>query len=360
MASFPSFPDADPATAAPLRVVLLGLGTVGTGVFQLLRQHPHVFDVRRIVVRTPSRARDLAVPRELLSTNLWDAINEPADLVIELVGGVAPVGDVVQAALLGGRAVVSANKALVAQRWRALSRFTTGVERRLRYSAAVGGEVPVLETVESLAHEVSAVRAVINGTCNFVLDRLEGGASLDEAVREAQAQGFAEADPRGDLSGADAAHKLELIARSAFRVAGPLRFNVSGIEAVSAGDIAKAREAGRRLRLVASCELEGDQVRGRVRLEALSEDDYLAPTSAEQNRVEIVKRDGERVRLQGKGAGRWPTARSVLSDVRAHLRAQLILASTRREHHARHVEALERRSLLEDELAAHQAVVAGE
>ena len=360
MASFNSFADTDSVTAAPLRVVLLGLGTVGTGVFQLLRQHPHVFDVRRVVVRNLARSRDVAVPRELLSTNLWDAINEPADLVIELVGGVAPVGDVVQAALLGGRAVVSANKALVAQRWRALARFTGGIERRLRYSAAVGGEVPVLESVESLTHEVAAVRAVINGTCNFVLDRIEAGAALEEAVREAQARGFAEADPRGDLSGADAAHKLELIARSAFRVAGPLRFDVSGIENVRLEDIASARATDRRLRLVASCELDGDEVRGRVRLEALSQSDYLAATSAEQNRVEILKRDGERVRLQGQGAGRWPTARSVLSDVRAHLRAQLVLASTRREHHARHVEALERRSLLEDELAAHQAVVAGE
>jgi homoserine dehydrogenase len=300
------------------------------------------------------------VPRELLSTNLWDAINEPAELVIELTGAVQTVGEVVHAALLGERTVITANKALVAQRWRQLGRFAAGSNPRLRFSAAVGGEVPVLETVQRLASRsaIARVRGVINGTCNFILDRLEAGVRFDDAVREAQARGFAEADPRADLSGEDAAHKLELIARTAFHRGDALRFDIHGIEGVSHEDIAEARVSNRRIRLVATCVGIADQVSGNVGVDALAPEDYLAAARGEENRVEIETRDGEIVRLSGRGAGRWPTARSVLSDVHAHLRAQLNVASTRREQHARRIETLG--SSLNDELALHQAVVAGE
>jgi len=347
------------AGAAPIRVVLLGLGTVGSGVYQLLAQRPDVFDIRRVVVRNRSRDRDVAVDPQLLSTNLWDAINEPADLVIEVVGGVGPVGDVVQAALLSGRTVITANKALIARRWRQFARFATGPDRQLRFSAAVGGEVPVLESIEHALSRsaITSVRGVINGTCNFVLDQLEQGESLSAAVRQAQERGFAEADPRGDLEGEDAAHKLELIARTAFRFSDVLRFEVSGIDKLSPDLVQAARREGGRIRLVASCTASADGIRGCVRAERLKADDYLAATSAEENRVEIHSAEGAPVRLSGKGAGRWPTARSVLSDVHAHLQAQLSLASTRRDQHARRFAALER--LLEDQLAPHHAVVAG-
>ncbi len=343
------------AGAAPLRVVLLGLGTVGGGVYQLLARQPEIFDVRRVVVRNRARVRDVQVPRELLSTNLWDAINEPAELVIEVVGGITPVGDVVQAALLADRTVISANKALVSRRWRSLSRFASGPDRSLRFSAAVGGELPVLETLESLRERgVASVRGVVNGTCNFILDSLESGGSFADAVRLAQERGFAEADPRSDLSGEDAAHKLELIARTAFLHGDALRVRTSGIEGITPAQTAAARAAGRRLRLVASCSRTAAGVDAEVSVVTLPDDDYLAGTRAEENRVEILGTDGRVVRLAGKGAGRWPTARSVLADVHAHLRAQLAAASSRREQHARRI------VLLEDELALHQAVVARE
>lgn len=348
------------ATPAPLRVVLLGLGTVGGGVYQLLARRPDVFDIRRIVVRNRTRVRDVIVPRELLSTNLWEAINEPADLVIEMTGAVRTVGEVVHAALLGERTVITANKVLVARRWRQLGRFATGNNPRLRFSAAVGGEVPVLETIQALAARgsIARVRGVINGTCNFILDRLDAGASFATAVAEAQAHGFAEADPRADLSGEDAAHKLELIARTAFHHAEALRFDVCGIEGVSGDDLAAARAGDRRIRLVASCTGSGQQVSGKVGVEALAQDDYLAAAAGEENRVEIETQEGETVRLSGRGAGRWPTAGSVLSDVHAHLRAQFSVVATRREQHARRLEAL--KSSPNDELALHQAVMAGE
>ena len=204
-----------PESAAPLRIVLLGLGTVGLGVYRHLCARPELFDVRRVVVRDLAKHRDDGVPAERLATNLWVAINEPADLVIELIGGIEPAGDIVHAALLRGRAVITANKALLATRWDTFERYARAPQPRLRFSAAVGGSLPVLETVARLAAEqtIERVRAVINGTCNFVLDELAQGATLVHAIALAQRHGFAEADPGVDLSGTDAAQKLSLIAR---------------------------------------------------------------------------------------------------------------------------------------------------
>ena len=302
----------------PLRIVLLGLGTVGLGVYRHLAARPDLFDVRRVVVRDPAKHRDDGVPAARLSTNLWHAINEPADLVIELVGGIDPVSDVVHAALLRGRTVVSANKALVATRWDLFERYARSPSPRLHYSAAVGGALPVLETIAraSRAGAIASVRAVINGTCNFVLDELATGASLAEAVALAQRHGFAEADPRADLSGTDAAQKLSLIARAAFGVAPqPGEIARRGIESLTPAVVAALAASGRHLRLVASCVQEPGGLRARVAPEELAAADYLAGARREENRVELLTTAGETLRLAGKGAGRWPTALSVMGDV---------------------------------------------
>ncbi len=153
----PAAPSA-PACAAPLKIVLLGLGTVGLGVYRHLAARPDLFEVHRVVVRDPAEHCADGVPAERFSTNLWHAINEPADLVIELVGGIDPVGDVVHAALLRGRAVISANKALIATRWDSFDRHVHTACPRLRFSAAVGGSLPVLETHRQSRRERNGCR----------------------------------------------------------------------------------------------------------------------------------------------------------------------------------------------------------
>ena len=312
----------------PVRVVLLGLGTVGLGVYAHLARRPDLFEVVRIVVRDVDKPRvaddaNVEVPKSLLSTDVWDAITRPADLVIETLGGLEPAGEIVHAALLRGRAVVTANKALIASRWwDKLSRFTAGEAPLLRFSAAVGGAVPVLETVSALAHHggVAHVRAILNGTCNFILDALERGIDFGSAVAQAQASGFAEADPHDDLVGLDAARKLELIARAAFGEAVPFELSVRGIVGATASEAGLVREEGLSLKLVGSCERSEGHIRAVVKLYELPESDFLAGARAEENRAEIVTRTGEVVRLAGKGAGRWPTALSVLGDVHEYLR----------------------------------------
>ena len=312
----------------PLRVVLLGLGTVGLGVYAHLIRRPDLFQVVRVVVRDLARPRrieeaNLEVPHSLLSTDVWDAVTQPADLIIETMGGLEPAGEVVHAALVRGRAVVTANKALIASRWwEQLARFATGNHPRLKFGAAVGGAVPVLETVSALVRQsgVVQVRAILNGTCNFILDALEQRIDFDTAVAHAQANGFAEADPHDDLVGLDAARKLELIARAAFGEASHFELNVRGILGVSASEAALVREEGLSLKLVGTCERSDGHVRGVVKLQELPESDFLAGARAEQNRVEIVAGNGQIVRLAGKGAGRWPTALSILGDVHEYLR----------------------------------------
>lgn len=320
----------------PLRIVLLGLGTVGFGVFRHLSARPDLFDVRQVVVRDPARHRDQGVPPERLSTNLWKAINEPADLIIDLIGGVDAAADVVLASLLRGRTVITANKALVATHWETLGRYAGELQPRLRFSAAVGGVVPVLETLSHLTrdHTLTRVRAVINGTCNFILDELADGQTFAQAVTLAQERGFAEADPRTDLDGSDAAQKLCLIARPAFGFTLSLdAIDRTGIEQLTPDEVIRAEAEGSRLRLVATCERRAGALRAYVRPERLAVDDYLAGARREDNRVEINTTTGATVRLAGKGAGRWPTALAVMGDVF---------------------------DLLEDELALHQAVVAWE
>ncbi|HJS21361.1 MAG TPA: homoserine dehydrogenase [Steroidobacteraceae bacterium] len=319
-----------PAPSTPLRIVLLGLGTVGLGVYRHLSARPDLFEVRRVVVREVDKHRHDGVPVERLATNLWHAINEPADLVIELVGGVDPAGDVVHAALLRGRTVISANKALIATRWDSFERYVSTAHPRLRFSAAVGGSVPVLENLERFALDrgVESVRAVINGTCNFVLDEIARGATFADAITLAQRRGFAEADPSVDLSGADAAQKLSLIARAAFGTApDPTDIDCQGIERLTPADICAAQARGQRIRLVASCTTEHGAVRAHVRPEALEARDYLAGARHEENRVEISVATGEALRLAGKGAGRWPTALAVMGDVVDVLESRLAVVT---------------------------------
>lgn len=301
-----------PVTTRPLRVVLLGLGTVGGGVYQRLAEDRARFDLLRVVARDPARHAAAGVPAALLSHDPWDAVDVAADVVVEALGGDSPASGILQAALLGGRTVVTANKLAVVAGWQALRRWAEGSTPRLHLSAAVGGELPVLETLRSQAARgrIRAVRGVLNGTCNFVLDRIAAGEDYARALAEAQALGFAEPDPIADVSGYDAECKLRLAAWAAFGRE-PDELHRQGIEGIAAA----VRADGAVLRLVAELREVGGWLTGRVAPRWCAPDDYLAGTRGEENRVEVVSARGERLRLAGRGAGRWPTTASVLSDL---------------------------------------------
>lgn len=307
-----------PAERPPrLRVALLALGTVGGGVFELLRAMPERFEVVSIAVRDRSKPRSPVAPEPLVTCDLAAAATCGADVVVEAIGGIEPARTAIERALRAGSHVVTANKALLATHGPQLAELAASRGLRLRYSAAVGGSTPVLERVARLARRgIRSVRAVLNGTTNFVLGRVAAGVPFEEAVRQAQSRGFAERDPRRDLSGRDAADKLCLVARTA------------GIHALRASDVERdaltevtiraARRAagpGRIVRHVATLELVGDRPHARVKLAPLDADDPLASVAAEQNGVIIELADGSSEFLRGRGAGRWPTAESVVADL---------------------------------------------
>jgi homoserine dehydrogenase len=295
---------------APLRVVLLGLGTVGRGVYERLRAQPERFELVRAVVRHPERHVASGVPPELLSTDVWDAVNEDADVVIEALGGEFPAAEVLFAALAAGRRVITANKSAIAPHIDAFASFTATENPQLRFSAAAGGAVPVLEAI-GRQRDIVALRGVLNGTCNFVLDRLAAGARYEEALAEAQSLGFAEPDPSSDVSGLDAEFKLRLCARAAFGAA-PAVLTRAGIDAL---DTTGHGAPGEVLRLVAEVKRGEDGVQARVTPCWLPREDFLAGARGEENRVEILLADGRSLRLCGKGAGRWPTTASVMGDL---------------------------------------------
>lgn len=305
------------APASPRRVGLLGLGTVGLGVYRELAARPELFEVTGIAIRNIRKAVSAGAPPELLTTDPWAVVGGDCDLVIEAIGGRSPASELIAAALEAGRDVVTANKAVIAHDGPQLAERASN-SARIRFSAAVGGGTPVLEAIRAAARRgpLRAVEGVVNGTTNFVLDRVAQGSSLEDAVRAAQAAGFAELDPTTDLDGTDASHKLAIIAAEAFGVnLDPEAVERTGILELDPLEVRAAAAAGRSVRLVASATWTSEGVVAEVGPRTLSAAHSLALVRGEENRVVIHPADGPAVVVHGKGAGRWPTTESVMADV---------------------------------------------
>ena len=304
-----------PDRPRPLRVVLLGLGTVGSGVWEHLRALE--IEVPRVIVRDPDRARDVPVPRELLVRTLDARALASTDVVVETIGGREPAGEFVARALRAGRHVVTANKDLLASEGARLRALARANGARLLASAAVGGSVPVLERLRARDQpRVVALRAVLNGTTNFVLERMRTGCTRDEALAEARRHGFAEGDPGRDLSGRDAADKLCLLAAGL----GYERLEAASVPTEGLTGERLGREPGV-LRQVASLRRRAGGLDAAVRLERLTADDPLVLVPREHNAVALELADGSVELLRGKGAGRWPTAEAILGDLLELVRA---------------------------------------
>ena len=310
-----------PARPERLKVALLGCGAVGAGVLELLQGQPDLFEVGPVLVRNPVRHDEPA----LFTSELEDAVAGNPDILVELVGGVDVACEAMHHALLGGAQVVTANKAAVARNWDSLHAAATRHGGEVRFSGAVGGGAPVLETVRRLAGSVVSVEGVMNGTCNYLLSRLADGWSFDEAVAKAQELGFAEADPSADVDGHDAADKLSILVREAFSVA----LLPKWIEKHSLRDLvpeaaAEALERGEVLKQVGSCRVRPDgSVEAEVRIVSLPRSHPLAQTRDEENRFLVTDVDGKVHDVFGKGAGRWPTATAVFADIMDAQRALL-------------------------------------
>lgn len=315
----------------PLKIAVLGAGTVGSQVIRLLGEQGKEFAgrvgaplrVSAVVVRDPSAPRDTPIDPALLTTDASAAIAE-ADLVVELVGGIDAARTYVLEALNQGKSVVTGNKALLAAHGPELYAAAARSNSDLYYEAAVAGAVPVVYGLrESLAGDrVNQVLGIVNGTTNFILDAMTStGQSYEEALRQAQDLGFAEADPSADVDGLDAAAKCAILASLAFHTRVSIDdVAVEGITGITAEDIAEAKQMGQVIKLLAIAErkvaesgAEGVSVRVYPSLVPL--DHPLATVSGAFNAIVIEGEAAGRLMFYGKGAGGAPTASAVLSDV---------------------------------------------
>lgn len=317
------------ATRAPrtVRVALAGCGVVGGGLVRLLHESaPAIaarfgkrFELTRVLVRDPSRDRNLPLDPRLFTSDLGAFLSYDADVIIEAIGGHEPARTIASVALRRGTKVITANKELVASYGDRLSALAREHDASLDFGAAVGGSAPVISTLRDLvgASTPVSVRGILNGTSNYVISLLERGASLDGALASARELGLAECDCARDLDGRDAAAKLAIIAWIAFGIR-PADFHVRrtslapGLERL----VRFARLNGSRVRLIAECKrLPGQRVTAAVEPVVVSSDSSFGRTVLEENRVEVDLGWTSPLSVSGPGAGGSPTAAALLSDL---------------------------------------------
>jgi homoserine dehydrogenase len=303
---------------SPLKVALLGCGTVGGGVYERLRSLSNEFIITGVGVRDRKRKRFASVPDDLLTEDLEELVDRPCDVVVELMGGTERARELVRRALRSGRDVVTANKAILATHGEELQSIAVENEAVLLSSAAVGGALPALEAIEcaKAAGPIRAVSGVLNATSNYVLDEIAAGSGMADAILAAQKNGYAEADPSLDLNGTDAAQKLILIARLAFGIS--LTFESirrEGIDCLTPTDLQVARDRGASVRLVATCWRSAHGFEACVAPMQLPQTHPLASVAGAQNCILVELVNGETLIVSGIGAGRWPTAEAVIADL---------------------------------------------
>jgi homoserine dehydrogenase len=359
----------------PLRVALIGLGTVGKAVAaQLLDPGWRAAvsargvvppDLAAVGVRDPARPRGVTLPARVKRTDrLLDLVADPTiDVVVEVIGGTDDAGLVVRQALSFGKPVVTANKALLARKGAALERVARDAGVALRFEAAVAGGIPVLAPLVSdlASNRIEAVRGIVNGTTNHILSAMAAdGRDYADVLAEAQERGYAEADPSGDVEGHDAANKLAVLTRLAFDQwpdVDRLRFCVPsvrgdaapGITCVRTYELERAAELGLTLKLVARAEPGPDGgVRAAVTPVAVRASSPLGTTGGVTNLVEVVAEPVGRVSFRGPGAGGPATASAVLADL-------LAIGRDRRTSTWGHLPAAPAASLVTDDLDGERA-----
>lgn len=325
--------------ARPVRVALLGCGVVGTEVARLLTANSGDLAARvgaplelvGIAVRRPTRRRDLDIDPALLTTDA-EALVGQADIVVEVIGGIEPARSLILSAMEHGASVVTANKALLAEDGPTLYEAAAKHGVDLYFEAAVAGAIPLVRPVrESMAGDrISRVLGIVNGTTNYVLDQMDStGAGFEESVQQAQALGYAEADPTADVEGFDAAAKAAILASLAFhtRVAAA-DVHREGITGVTATDVAAAAASGCVVKLLAICELTktaaGQGVSVRVHPAMLPREHPLAAVRGAYNAVFVEAEAAGSLMFYGAGAGGQPTASAVLGDLVAVARHRVV------------------------------------
>lgn len=312
----------------PLKIAVIGFGTVGSGVARLLSEHQqHIacqagrtLEICRVVVRDAARQREWLPPNAKVSTSIQDVANDPeVDLVVQLVGGIDPAHDYMKTFLKAGKDIVTANKALIYEHGDQLFRLAESEQRTIGFEAAVAGGIPIVGAIsQSLTgNQIHSIEAILNGTSNFILTRmLNDHQTYDDVLKEAQALGYAEADPSMDVDGTDAAQKLAILSDLAF--ATPVRldqFTKQGIEHIQLMDLQVAAELGYRIKLLATARHDGDSLELAVQPTLVDGRRTIAQTDGADNIVTVEGSAAGRLVFAGAGAGQLPTASAVVADI---------------------------------------------
>jgi len=330
------------ANAVPVRIGLAGLGTVGSGLVTILERNADWIARRlgRAVVVKKILVRDLSKPRAVilgpgteLTTDPEALIADPAiDIVVELMGGIDAAFALIHQALSAGKHVVSANKALLAERGPELFALAAKKGLGLYYEASCAGAVPIVETLKSslAGNRIQSIIGILNGTANYILSSMsDKGLSFADALRQAQEKGYAEADPTLDIQGIDAAHKLILLIRLAYGQNLPLtKLPVEGITRVTPEDIRFAGEFGYTIKLIGQVRDVDGRLAAGVCPMLLHKDFLLASVKGAFNAVRVEGDASGPIILHGKGAGDLPTGSAVLADILSLAREGMIPNNT--------------------------------
>ena len=305
-----------------LKIGLIGLGTVGTGVFKTLAGFDNV-EIVKIAVKNITKPRAVEVPSTMMTDNPFDIVNDPSiDVVVELIGGVEPAWDYISTAIKNGKHIVTANKELLAKKGEELFNLAEEHNRVVLYEAAIAGGIPIIMPIKTIlaGNKINKIQAILNGTTNYILTKMDvDGASYEDVLKEAQALGYAETDPTGDVEGFDAAYKITTLATIAFKTRIKIE-NVyrEGITNIRKEDMAKANELGYKIKLIASATIdENNNADVRVHPMLVSKDKMLAHIDYVTNAVEMSGHPIGDIVLSGPGAGEFPTASSVVGDILA-------------------------------------------
>lgn len=306
-----------------IKVGLIGLGTVGSGVYKTLKSFDNV-EVTKIAVKNINKPRNIeGLDNSILTDKPFDVVNDPdIDIVVELIGGLNPAGELIKTAIKNGKHIVTANKELLAKNGEELFNFAEEHNKVILYEAAIAGGIPIIMPIKTIlaGNKITRIEAILNGTTNYILTKMDvQGASYDSVLKEAQDLGYAEADPTGDVEGFDAAYKITTLATLAFKKRIKIE-NVyrEGITKIRAQDMHAANDLGYKIKLIASAYLdENDRADVRVHPMLVSKKSTLAHIDYVTNAVSLSGHPMGSITLSGPGAGEFPTASSVVGDILA-------------------------------------------
>lgn len=306
-----------------IKIGLIGLGTVGSGVFKTLQSFDNV-EVKSIAVRNINKKRNIkGLDESIVTDDAYKIVNAPEiDIVAELVGGLEPAFDLIATAIKNGKHIVTANKELLAKRGEELFKIAEEYNKVILYEAAIAGGIPIIMPIKTIlaGNKINHIEAIVNGTTNYILTKMDvQGAQYSDVLKEAQELGYAEADPTGDVEGFDAAYKIATLASITFNKRIKIE-NVyrEGITKIRAEDMKAANDLGYKIKLIASAHMDDNEnVDVRVHPMLVSKKSTLAHIDYVTNAVSLSGHPIGSVTLSGPGAGEFPTASSVVGDILA-------------------------------------------